>query len=111
MSFKVEASENFARELKRLAKKYPSLKGDVSELLHSLSVDPMQGTALGRNCFKIRLAIKSKGKGKSGGARVISCVIVVTETVMLLSIYDKSEIENISSQDLTALINSNTGHH
>ncbi|MHA4738344.1 type II toxin-antitoxin system RelE family toxin [Dyadobacter sp. MSC1_007] len=111
MSFKVEASENFARELKRLAKKYLSLKNDVSELLHGLSVDPLQGTALGRNCFKIRLAIKSKGKGKSGGARVISCVIVVTETVMLLSIYDKSEIENISSQDLTALINSNTGHH
>jgi mRNA-degrading endonuclease RelE of RelBE toxin-antitoxin system len=111
MSFKVEASENFARELKRLAKKYPSLKNDVSELLHNLSVDPMQGTSLGRNCFKIRLAIKSKGKGKSGGARVISCVIVVTETVMLLSIYDKSEVENISSQDLTVLINSNTGNY
>lgn len=108
MSFKVETSENFARELKRLAKKYPSLKEDVSELLQSLSTDPMQGTSLGRNCFKIRLAIKSKGKGKSGGARVISCVIVVTETIVLLSIYDKSEIENISSQDLTALINSNT---
>lgn len=104
MSFKIEASEQFTKELKRLAKKYPSLKADVGELVGSLSVDPKQGTSLGQNCFKVRLGIKSKGKGKSGGARVITLVVMLAEKVVLLSIYDKSEKESISDDELTALI-------
>lgn len=104
MSFEIEASEKFAKELKRLAKKYPSLRSDVRELTNSLSVNPAQGISLGQNCFKVRLAIKSKGKGKSGGARVISFVVMLAEKVVLLSIYDKSEKENITDEELIALI-------
>lgn len=104
MSFEIEASEKFTKELKRLAKKYPSLKGDLGELSNSLSADPTQGTPLGQNCFKIRLAIKSKGKGKSGGARVITFVVKIAEKLVLLSIYDKSEKESITSEELTLLI-------
>lgn len=106
MSFKIEASENFTKELKRLAKKYPSLKSDIGELIRSLSHDPAQGTSLGQNCFKIRLAIKSKGKGKSGGARVITLVVMLAGKVMLLSVYDKSEKENITAEELNNLIES-----
>ncbi|MCF0074860.1 type II toxin-antitoxin system RelE/ParE family toxin [Dyadobacter sp. CY261] len=92
--------------MKRLAKRYPSLKTDVIKLVNSLSADPTQGIPLGQNCFKIRLAIKSKGKGKSGGARVITFVVVLSETVVLLSIYDKSDKENISSEELADLLQS-----
>ena len=62
------------------------------------------GTPIERKCYKIRLKIASKGKGNSGGARVITCVVAVSETVFLLSIYDKSEQENISDKRLTELL-------
>ncbi len=72
MKFNILSIPPFDRQLKRLAKKYPSLKPEFSALLNSLQTEPKQGIAIGRNCYKIRLAIKSKGKGKSGGARVIT---------------------------------------
>lgn len=79
MSYKVETIPNFDRELKRLAKKYPSLKAEILQLGDSITENPTSGTSIGRNCYKIRLSIKSKGKGKSGGARIITCVVAVDE--------------------------------
>lgn len=104
MSYKVETSLNFDREVKRLSKKYRSIKVDISLLGESLEINPRQGTPIGKDCFKIRLAIKSKGKGKSGGARVITCVVAVQETVVLLSIYDKAEQADISEEQLIHLL-------
>jgi mRNA-degrading endonuclease RelE of RelBE toxin-antitoxin system len=104
MSYRVKFIPKFEKELKRLGKKYSSLKTDFSLLLKSLREDPTQGTPLGNECYKIRLAITSKGKGKSGGARVITSVKVVQETVYLLSIFDKSEQENISDKELSELL-------
>ena len=60
----------------------------------------MIGTPIGKDCFKIRLAIKSKSKGKSGGARVITCVKIIAKTVYLIAIYDKSDFENMNDSDL-----------
>ncbi|MGI4875028.1 MAG: type II toxin-antitoxin system RelE/ParE family toxin [Janthinobacterium lividum] len=65
---------------------------------------PTIGDALGHCCYKIRLAIASKNKGKSGGARVITYVQVVGETVFLLAIYDKSEQASISDQQVLELL-------
>lgn len=65
--------------------------------------NPIQGTSLGKGFFKIRLAIKSKGIGKSGGAKVITFVKVVDEMVYLLSIYDKSEKSDINFEELNSL--------
>lgn len=64
----------------------------------------MQGTPIGKDCYKIRLSIKSKGKGKSGGARLVTCVIAVDERVLLLSIYDKSEQADIPDKFLDQLL-------
>ena len=69
-------------------------------LVENLEHSPKQGTSIGRNCFKICLSIKSKGKGKSGGARVITCFVLVEKSVYLLSIYDKSMKENITDKQL-----------
>ena len=66
--------------------------------------NPVQGTSIGKNCYKIRLAIGSKGKGKSGGARVISNFVVSEKNVYLLSIYDKSEKENLRKKELEELL-------
>ena len=104
MSFNVLTIASFDRQLKRLAKKYPSLKSEFSALLDTLENDPEQGVPIGKNCFKIRIAIASKGKGKRGGARLITNIVVTNSTVYLLSIYDKSEKENLSSKELDQLL-------
>ncbi len=68
MPFKIEAATpEFLIEAKKLSKKYSSLKNDITELAAQLAINPAQGTPLGKNAYKIRLAITSKGKGKSGG--------------------------------------------
>ena len=100
MSCSVETIPNFDRELKKLAKKYPSLKKEVIELGNLLTDEPAKGAAIGKNCYKIRLSIKSK----SGGAKAITCVITVDERVLLLSVYDKSEKANIPDKLLAQLL-------
>ena len=104
MSYSVIAIPYFRRELKKLVKKFPSLKADFANLIEDLQQEPQQGTALGNHCYKIRMAISSKGKGKSGGARVITYLQISQATVYLLSIYDKSEKENIPDKELKALL-------
>jgi hypothetical protein len=73
-------------------------------LLQSLKEDLSKCIARGNQCYKIRMAISSKGKGKSGGARVISCFKIVQQTVFLLTIFDKSEQESISNKELSELL-------
>jgi mRNA-degrading endonuclease RelE of RelBE toxin-antitoxin system len=104
MRYNILTIPPFDKQLKRLAKKYPSLKKEFAELLESLEQEPEQGTNLGNNCYKIRIAIASKGKGKSGGARVITNFVITEETVFLISIYDKSEKENLSDKELDELL-------
>src|SRR4051794_10560179 len=96
MSFNVITIKSFDRQAKRLSKKYPSLKKELNELIITLAKNPFLGTSIGHDCFKIRLAIKSKAKGKSGGARVITNLYVKGNLIILLAIYDKSELGNIS---------------
>ncbi len=104
MSYNVVSIPPFDRQLKRLSKKHPSLKSDLAALGEVLANTPTLGTSLGNNCFKIRLAITSKGKGKSGGARVITHFYVSGQIVFLLSIYDKSEQTDISDKELVDLL-------
>lgn len=104
MSYKIIAIDFFQREAKRLIKKYPSLKTELESLASELAKNPTLGTPIVNNCYKIRLAISSKGKGKSHGARVITHVFLFEETVFLLSIYDKSEKESISSAKIEELL-------
>ena len=104
MSFNIYTTGFFDKELKKLAKKYPSVKNDFKAVVDSLKKDPKQGQPLGKDCYKIRMAISSKEKGKSGGSRVISCVKIVAGSVFLLSIYDKGEKESISDKELDYLL-------
>ncbi len=102
MSFSIVAVDAFEKELKHLAKKYPSIKKDVANLVEQLLYDPKLGIPIGNDCYKIRLSITSKGKGKSGGARVITHVKVMKQNIYLISIFDKSEAENITDKDILA---------
>lgn len=104
MSYNIIATPEFLKEAKKLGKKYRSLKEDLAVLIEELQQNPTSGTALADNCYKIRLAIKSKGKGKSGGARVITHLFIENETIYLLSLYDKSEQNSISDKEIKDLL-------
>ena len=105
MNYKVIAITHFERAFKRLVKKFPSLKSEYVALIESLSINPKQGVDIDKNCYKIRISIASKGKGKSGGARIITHIKIEKESVYLLDIFDKSEKDNISDNDILIFIN------
>ena len=100
----VKTIEVFEKQAKKLLKKYTSLKNELLKLIQELKQNPEQGTPLGKSCYKIRLSIASKNKGKSSGARIITHVIVRDNTVYMLSIYDKSEKESLSDKELRDLL-------
>jgi len=110
MNVNVILTPNFEKEAKKLIKKYRSLKQELLELTVELKAQPRLGTQIKENVYKIRLAVRSKGKGKSGGMRIIT--YVETELVQkaeqtdvyLLSIYDKFSRENISDQIIEQII-------
>lgn len=93
---KIRISEEFRIAFKRLKKRHKSLETDFEQLLASLLLDPMQGVELEGGARKVRLAITSKGRGKSGGARVIIRVRIVADELQLLYIYDKADFNNIN---------------
>jgi hypothetical protein len=102
MSSKVEIAQEAINELKRLRKKYASFKTNFEALLSSLEEEPTQGQPLGKDCYKVRLAIASKQPGKSGGggARIITCVKLVGERVFIISAYDKSEASTVEDNEI-----------
>ena len=104
MSYNVIPILVFQRQAKRLSKKFPSLKNELNQLKESLYLEPKQGKPIGNDCYKIRLAIKSKGKGKSGGARIITHLHITATKVYLLCIYDKSEKEELTDKELKNLL-------
>ena len=110
MNVKIIPSAEFNRRFKRLAKKYKSLVDDYLTLSKELKENPFQGTDLGGGVRKIRMAIASKGKGKSGGARVITHTVLVATygaDITLVTIYDKSDQESISNKELRQLMKKN----
>jgi hypothetical protein len=111
MSFKIIPIPSFLKEAKHLSKKHSSLKEDLRKLDAELKLNPQLGTPIGKNCYKIRLQITSKGKGKSGGARVITHLIanLENEKLYLLKIYDKGDQENIGEAELKNLLASIRG--
>jgi mRNA-degrading endonuclease RelE of RelBE toxin-antitoxin system len=104
MNYNILPTHKFEKEIKRLIKKYPSIKNEYAALITELKTNPIAGTPLGDDCYKIRLAIASKNKGKSGGARVITYVVVNDSVIFLLTIYDKAEQDNVTDKELKAMI-------
>ena len=109
MEVKISYHPQFAKDVKRLAKKYKSLVSDLKSVLSEIQNDPDFGVDLGHGVRKVRLSISSKGKGKRGGARILSYKrIVVNDNyikIVLLTMYDKNAIENVSDDYIRYLIN------
>lgn len=103
----ISVSDDFAKEAKRLAKKYPSFKQDYKDFLLSIKNNPLQGDEITKNIRKIRMAIKAKGKGKSGGARVITFNILTdieNGHVVFLLLYDKEDASTVKVNVVKQLV-------
>jgi mRNA-degrading endonuclease RelE of RelBE toxin-antitoxin system len=106
MSYSLISTQRFEKELKRLVKKFPSLKSEFAGFVADIIENPETGTFIGNSCYKTRLAIASKGKGKRGGARVITYLYLTIETVYLLTIYEKGEKSDLKPKELKEMIES-----
>lgn len=104
MNYQVVTIPPFDKAFKKIIRKYPSFLKEFESLIINLKIDPRQGKHLGNNCYKIRVKISAKNKGKSGGGRLITCVIVNSTTVYLISIYDKATKETITNYELKDLL-------
>jgi mRNA-degrading endonuclease RelE of RelBE toxin-antitoxin system len=104
VSYKIFVTPTFKKQAKRLAKKFRSLNDDLDTFASSIKDDPTIGIHLGDNVYKVRLKVKSKGKGKSGGMRIILYVKVTAKHVYLLSIFDKSEQATITSAEIRSVL-------
>jgi len=100
---RVIPTPDFEKELRPLLKRHRSLAKDLLKLEKELELRPRTGTSLGHGLFKVRLAITSKGKGKSGGARVITYVVTEDLEVYLLSIYDKADYDTVDAKAMKLL--------
>ena len=100
--------DEFLRGAKALRKRYPSFEDDYNTFLDELEKNPFSGEPLGNHTYKNRMAIASKGKGKSGGARVITYNLQQPSEdeviITLMTIYDKSDISNVSDAYIRSLV-------
>lgn len=104
MSYNIILTDHFIKEARKLTKKYRSLNAELKALSYKLTENPTLGVHLGHNVHKVRLALASKGKGKSGGGRVITLVKVIDEVVYMVSIYDKGQLDNLTKEQNIELL-------
>lgn len=110
MKTEIVITNNFQNEAKKYLKKFKSLKTELENLYSILLDNPKLGTLIGSSTYKIRLKVKSKGKGKSGGFRIITyleisfTLDIPSNRLYLLTIYDKSETEKISKLEINRIL-------
>ena len=104
-NYKIIPTDIFISEAKKLAKKYPNIKDDFFELQKILRKDPITGNiSLGKDCYKVRMAISDKNSGQSGGARIIIEVKIINKKVYILSVYDKGEKGDLFDKELEKIL-------
>jgi len=114
MTNTVTASHQFKREVKPLAKKYHSLRSSVEDLIKDLIDNPYLGEPYGSDIYKVRVGDESKGKGKSGGFRVMYYHLNRSKggiDILLMNIYDKSEISTIKKSEAVKMLKAILDEH
>ena len=99
----IEYADNFLKEAKQLSKKFKLLKSDLKQAVDEIETKNDLGVQLGFNLFKKRVKNSSIPTGKSGGFRVI-IYQQIENKIVLISIYSKTEKENLSDEELSEII-------
>ena len=102
--FKVIKQELFIKASKKLSKKYKNINSDVDDFLNNINSKNDLGVELKQNIFKARIANSDKNKGKSAGYRLISYLKIVNSEIHLLYIYDKSQLENLTENQIDDIV-------
>lgn len=100
---KVLYSDDFKNSAKKLSKRYKSLKKDLKLFTDSLENDFRQGTELLPNVYKVRIKNSDNNKGKSSGYRIITYLITEYD-ILLVNIYSKNDMLNISDKEISIII-------
>jgi len=108
MNLKIKTLSYFKKDVKRLFKKYKQIPSDLKILKQKLSENPKAGIELGNSCYKIRLANSSIPTGKSSGFRIIYYHIDTNDNLYLMSMYSKSELENIDDKIILQILKENS---
>ncbi|MCT7971949.1 type II toxin-antitoxin system RelE/ParE family toxin [Laspinema olomoucense] len=104
----VRFADEFERRLYRLSKKYRSIRQDVEPILEQLQQKILLGDRLsgfGSNLYVYKVRAKNSNiqKGKSGGYRII--YLLESETsILLLTIYSKSEQEDMTTEQIQTIL-------
>jgi len=106
MNLTIKPLESFKKSIKKLAKKYKNIAHDLKELQNELLNNPKAGIELGNYCYKIRVANSSVPTGKSGGFRVVY-YRKIEDTLYLMEIYSKSDMENITDEKILEILKNN----
>ena len=104
MNLKIKTLPSFDKELKKLSKRYRSIKKDMKQLYHELLENQNAGIKIVDNCYKIRLANSSIPTGRSGGFRVIYYYVDEEKNLYLMAMYSKSELENVSDEKILNIL-------
>ena len=99
----IEYADSFLKEAKQLSKKFKLLKSDLKQAVEEIETKNDLGVYLGFNLFKKRVKNSSIPTGKSGGFRVI-IYQQIENKIVLISIYSKTEKENLSDEELSEII-------
>jgi hypothetical protein len=99
----IKLTDIFKKDFKKLVKRDKFLIEEFEALLNQLQINPTAGTSLGNGKYKIRIQNKSNNKGKSAGYRVITYT-KLDDVILLVYIYSKSDLENISSSKIDEII-------
>ena len=104
MNYRIIPSDEFKKNVKTLKKNYRNIKHDIELLAEELLKNPFIGTSLGNNTYKVRIKNSDNNKGKSAGYRIITYIVDKDSKIFLVSIYSKSEQDNILDTELEELI-------
>ena len=108
MNYKIETIPRFEKDVKKLKKKFPKIKNDLVDFVKQLLLNPKKGIDLGENIFKARIPNSSIPTGKSGGFRIIT-YYKKDRVLYLVTIYSKTEQDNILTDKLKRIIKEEIG--
>jgi mRNA-degrading endonuclease RelE of RelBE toxin-antitoxin system len=103
---KVNRSDKFRKDIKKLRKRHDSIEKDIQPLIEQLEAGETPGDRIAENkypVYKVRIPNSDTRKGKSGGYRVIYYTIT-PESILLTTIYSKSDRGTISNKEVEDLI-------
>lgn len=103
MKREVVQTKNFDEKIQKLLAKNKLLSNDFEEFKKKLIENPKQGDVISGTGGVRKTRLKSASKGKRGGFRV--CYLDLEEKLILflLSIYPKSEQEDLTSDEKQVL--------